>query len=122
MHYVIGVFGAAVGLLGLTSVAVPSTLRRLIRSWSSQGRFVVAILTRLVIGAILIYAADATRFPVIIKMLGGISVAAAVVIAVMGRSTLDRMVDWWMAKSDTILRVSAFFAALFGAFLVYAVT
>jgi len=37
----------------------------------------------------------------------------------MGRERLDKLVNWWLSRSDGLLRVSALFAALFGAYLVY---
>jgi hypothetical protein len=37
----------------------------------------------------------------------------------MGRERLNQLVEWWLARSDGLLRLSTLFAALFGGFLVY---
>lgn len=56
------------------------------------------------------------------RILAVIAFAAAVGILIMGRRRLDDLVTWWLTRSDALLRLSAAFAGLFGAFLVYVAT
>ena len=49
-------------------------------------------------------------------------VAAAVVVLLLGPERIDRLVKWWLALPDPVLRLSMAFAAAFGVFLVYVAT
>lgn len=70
-------------------------------------------------GAFLWIIADALRFPYLMRIIAAISLFAALAIMIMGRERLDTLVDWWLARSDGLLRLSTFFAAAFGGFLIY---
>jgi hypothetical protein len=85
-----------------------------------RGRYVAAVVVRLVLGLLFLWLADELRYPVVMRILGGLSIAAAIGILLMGREWLDRMIDWWMARGDGVLRIGMLFAMLFGAFLVHA--
>ena len=119
MSWVITALGALIVVLGALGLIQPDRFRAMFSTMDSRSRFVFAIVTRLAIGAFLWFAADELRFPVVMRVLAVIAVMAAVGILVMGRKRLDRLVDWWLSKPDSVLRVSAVFAATFGAFLVY---
>jgi len=111
-----GVLIVLIGLLGLVS---PARFRAVLERTTSQTRFLAGIILRLGLGALLWIIADALRFPQLMRILAAISIIAAVGILIMGRERLDRLVDWWLARSDGLLRLSTFFAAAFGGFLVY---
>lgn len=112
----VGILAVLIGLLGL---AAPMRFRAAFQGTTSQVRFVAAITVRLGLGAFLWIAADELRFPYVMRIIAAISLFAAVAILIMGRERLDRLVDWWLARSDGLLRLSAFFAAAFGGFLIY---
>ena len=119
MSWVITALGALIVVLGALGLVQPDRFRAMFSTMDSRSRFVFAIVIRLAIGAFLWFAADELRFPAVMRVLAVIAVMAAVGILVMGRKRLDRLVDWWLSKPDSVLRVSAVFAATFGAFLVY---
>ncbi len=112
----LGVLIAFVGALGILS---PEKFRGLLQQWPSRGRFWSAILIRLLIGALFLWLADELRYPLAMKIFGGISIFAAVGILIMGRESLDRLVAWWLGRGDGLLRLSTLFAMLFGVFLVH---
>jgi hypothetical protein len=87
--------------------------------WQGQARFLFAIIVRIVFGAIVLAIATELRYPVVMQIIGGISIAAAIVILLIGQERLDRFIGWWMRLSDNVLRGSAVFALVFGAFLIY---
>lgn len=119
MHYLVLLVGVLIALLGLVGVVAPVRFRRLLRSWQSRPRFWFAVLFRLLMGALLLIAADELRFSFAMKVLGGITLAAGIGVLVMGRERLDRMVNWWLARPDGLMRFSTAMAAAFGVFLVY---
>jgi hypothetical protein len=113
---VIGVFFVLVGLTGLVQ---PYRFRSTIGAMDSRPRFISAVVIRLLMGALLWWLADELRHPQVMRVLAIIAVAAAVVILVAGQARLDSMVRWWLGKPDSVLRISATFAALFGAWLAW---
>jgi len=117
---IIAVLGALIVALGLIGLFQPDRFRWMFTSMDSRARFVFAIVTRVVLGGLLWWLADELRYPRVMRVLAVIAIAAAAGLLLMGRERLDRLVDWWLSRSDRLLRVSALFATAFGAFLVYA--
>lgn len=119
MTLIVAVLGALIVLLGLVGLIQPARFRSMFSTMDSQVRFVFAIVTRLAIGALLWWLADELRHPHVMRILAAIAIFAAVMLLIMGRERLDRLIDWWLSKSDGLLRTSALLAAAFGAYLVY---
>lgn len=122
MPLVIAVLGVLAVLLGLFGLLYPNRFRALFDTTTSRTRFLSAITSRLAMGVLLWYAADELRFPHLMRILAAIAFAAALVVLVMGQERLDRLVNWWLSRSDGLLRASALFAGVFGAFLIYVST
>ena len=119
MTLLVALIGGLIVLLGLLGLVQPTRFRSLFSTMDRQVRFVLAIVIRLAMGALLWWLADELRHPHVMRIIAVIAVVAAVGILVMGRKRLDRLVDWWLGRSDSVLRVSALFAATFGAYLVF---
>jgi len=119
MTLLVAILGALIVLLGLVGLVQPARFRSLFTTMDSKTRFVLAIVTRLAIGALLWWLADDLRHPHVMRILAVIAVVAAVGVLVAGRARLDKLIDWWLAKPDGVLRVSALFAAVFGAYLTW---
>lgn len=82
----------------------------------------VAVLVRLALGAALIVAAPASPFPVVFQAFGWIAIAAAVVLALLGRErTREFIVEWFRRFAETTIRVWLLFGIAFGGFLIYGV-
>jgi hypothetical protein len=80
---------------------------------------ILAVGVRVVIGFLLIlYAAD-SRFPMVIVILGWLSIGAAFVFAVMGRRRFLSLMSRAFSLSERFGRVGGLMAMAFGAFLVY---
>lgn len=122
MKHAVLVMGGCVLILGLVGLLAPARFRKAFEAMTSQSRFIAAIVLRLGFGVLLWFAADQLRFPGVMRILAVIAFAAAVGVLIMGRERLDRLVTWWLTRSDALLRLSVVFAGLFGAFLVYVAT
>ncbi len=122
MTVIVAVFGALVALLGLVGLFQPDRFRSIFTAMDSQIRFIIAIALRLAMGGVLWWLADELRHPHVMRVLAAIAIFAAVMLLIMGRERLDRLIGWWLSRSDGLLRVSALFAAAFGVFLVYVAT
>ncbi len=122
MTWFVAALGAVIVLVGLVGLGQPGRFRAMFEAMDSQTRFVLGVGIRLVMGALLLWVADELRHPQVMRILGVVAIAAALGILVAGRARLDRLVDWWLRLDDGLLRLSAAFAAAFGAFLVYVAT
>jgi hypothetical protein len=119
MKLVVAGLGALIILIGLLGLLAPAHFRAAFNSMTSQTRFLVAIIVRLGLGALVWIIADSLRFPQLMRIIAAISIFAAVGVLIMGRERLDKLVDWWLARSDGLLRFSTALAAAFGGFLIY---
>jgi hypothetical protein len=119
MTLLVAAFGVPIFLLGIVGLMQPDRFRSYLGEMDSQLRFVLAIVIRVFMGALLWWLAEDLRHTPVMRVLAAIAIFAAVGILIMGRERLDKLVNWWLSLSDGLLRVSALFAALFGAYLVY---
>jgi amino acid permease len=119
LKIIIAVFGVLICLGGLTILILPEKFKDIMNRWTGQPRFLFAVIIRVVLGAILLSEAANLKFPLAMKIIGAISILAAVVLLLVGQQRMDRFIDWWMRMSDNILRVWSVFAFAFGGFLIY---
>ena len=116
----LGVFICGMGLAGIVSPGkFTAWADRLI---GVNTTIYFAVLTRLLLGTALILVAAESRFPLVLTVLGWLSIIAAVVLALIGRKGMQRMMRWFIDKtSQAVTRAWLLLAAVFGAFLIYAV-
>ena len=122
MRYIVMLFGAATAIAGVIIVISPETVFGLIRKhMASMGMHVLAGVARIVLGAALILCAAETNLPAAIEVIGWITLVAALVLAIMGRTNFKRLMAWALGIPSTFRRIGGLLALLFGGFLVYAV-
>ena len=122
MHYIIMLFGAATTIAGVIIVISPETVFGLIRKhMASMGIHVLAVVMRIVLGATLILCAAESKFPAAIEVIGWITLVAALVLGVMGRTHFKGLMAWALGMPSSSRRIGGLLAALLGGFLVYAV-
>ena len=121
MTILIILFGLLTLLAGVIIVINPDIIfgylrDNLDRPWLQ----LVAIIVRLVLGILLIHTAELSRFPLIIEMLGWLSIAAAVTFALIGRQRFLKLMAWAFSLLKPYGRIGGLLAIAFGGFLVYA--
>lgn len=119
MTLVVAAIGALIVLLGLVGLVQPDRFRAMFSTMDTRLRFVLAIGVRVAMGAFLWWLAEDLRHPQVMRIIAALAIFAAVGVLLMGQARLDKLIDWWLSRSDGLLRFSALFAAAFGAYLVY---
>ena len=119
MKILIALFGVLICLGGLTILILPEKFKNIMNRWTGQPRFLFAVIIRVVLGAILLSEAANLKFPFAMKIIGAISILAAVVLLLVGQERMDRFIDWWMKQSENVFRVASVLAFALGAFLIY---
>lgn len=121
MTLIIIIFGLLTSVAGILILINPETVFAPLRNnVEKPWLHVTAIVVRLILGVLLILYADVSRFPLIILIIGYLSIAAAGVFSIIGRQRFIRLMRWAFSFLQPWGRVGGLFAALFGGFLVYA--
>ena len=121
MTVLIIIFGALTLLAGIVIVINPEVIFGFLRNNLDKLIIhILAVVTRLVIGALLIYQSYISKFPFVIEVIGWLSIVAAIFLAVMGRRNFNRLMSWALSLSKPFGRVGGILAMAFGAFLIYA--
>jgi len=121
MTLLIIAFAALTLVAGVVIVLNPEIVFGFLRNnLNKPGLHILAVVVRLVLGALLIQQSNLSRFPIAIEVIGWISIVAAVSLAVMGRRNFNRLMSWALSVAKPFARIGGVIAAAFGAFLVYA--
>ncbi len=121
MTVLIIIFGALTLLAGIVIVINPEVIFGFLRNnLDKLVLHILAVVIRLVLGALLIYQSNISKFPFVIEFIGWISIVAAIFLAVMGRRNFNLLMSWALSLSKPFGRVGGILAVAFGAFLIYA--
>lgn len=113
------VIGAAMGIACLYGLVFPKQLISWISSfWKNRASFLLAIAVRLVFGALLIFAASATKHEATFTFLGYLMILAGVLVAILGKTKIGMMILW--VKTWPLLWVRSWlvFGLIFAGFIV----
>jgi len=116
---IVSILGVLITLIGVMGIAKPQRLIYLVEHWHGPTRFWVAIVVRVLLGVALLAVAPACRLPMLVRIIGVISIVAAMGILIFGRARLDSFIRWWLMR-PALMRLSATVAVAFGVLLVYA--
>jgi len=121
MTILIIIFGALTLLAGIVIVINPETIFGFLRNNLDKVELhILAVVVRIVLGVLLIYQSSISNFPLVIEIIGWLSIVAAIFLAVMGRRNFKRLMSWALSLAKPIGRVGGVIAMAFGAFLIYA--
>lgn len=121
MTELIVLLGALIVLAGLMLVADPEIiLGYLRRNMDQPAIHILAVAVRLVLGTLLILQSDLSKYPLVIELLGWLSIVAGLSLALMGRQRFLRFMSWALRRSRPLGQVGGVLAAAFGGFLVHA--
>jgi len=120
MIHIITIVGILICGAALVGLAAPATLTSMAASVAESERLRVAVtVSRLLFGGIAILAANATHYPLTMKIIGVAAIMAGTALATINRETLK---TWMGALSGRagVSRLMSLLALLFGGFLLHA--
>lgn len=121
MTVLIIIFGVLTLLAGIVIVINPEVIFGFLRKNLDKVELhILAVVVRLVLGALLIFQSSVSKFPFVIEIIGWLSIVAAISLGVMGRRNFKRLMLWALSFVKTFGRVGGALAAAFGSFLIYA--
>ena len=74
----------------------------------------------MVFGLALWFAGPASRAPLLLQVLGAITLVAGVMLPFIGVDRFKALLDWWTKLSPTAMRFNSLFAVVFGAIILWA--
>ena len=103
--------------LGLTGVLWPEGLMQFATFSFTRSGLYVAAAVRIVMGALLFFAASSTRTPKTVRVIGLIILVAGIATALIPAERALAMKDWWVARGPDTLRIAACFPLAVGIFI-----
>ncbi len=91
-------------LVGLWFLIQPGSAQGMVQWWSQGERLWLAVGFRLVVGGLLIYAASACVWSLFVRVLGIVTVIAAVALPLVGFDTIRTLLEWVMALDVGAIR------------------
>ena len=123
MALLIKILGTSIILAGIAVLINPSSLYALIKSsLDHQWLYITAIILRASMGVLLIAAAKRSKFPLAIKVIGYMTILAAIVFLLIGQTRFQEFMSSMMDTLQPVTWMSGLIAVAFGAFLIYAFT
>jgi hypothetical protein len=115
------VFGALTLLAGIIIIVNPVNVFGLFNKHIEKLELhILAIVIRLILGGLLVYYSAASKFSLIIEVIGWISIVAAIFFTLIGRNNFKRLMSWALSLQKPFGRFGGFLAICFGALLIYA--
>jgi hypothetical protein len=109
----------AVLTLGAIGVFSPNTLLAIGREFASPVGLFVAAAIRVVFGAVLIFAAPASRAPQALRVVGLVILVAGVITPFFGVERARGILDWWSTQGTVLTHIAPAVALAFGGTLIY---
>ena len=121
MQIIALVLSLLVAALGAMGVVSPERLLGIVRRFESPAGLLAAAGFRVILGAVLFFAAPDSRAPGVVRILGVLIFAVGLITPLFGVRRFSRLLKWWSARSSLFTRAWAGFALAFGLLLAYAV-
>jgi hypothetical protein len=122
LHGVILGVAIMITMLCIYGVLSPRSLTNwLVGFWPKPYAMPMAIIGRLVLGVVFILAAETSRFPDFFTIVGGLSIAAAVLIPIVGKEKVGKVIAWGGEQSPMVMRLWCLFGVMIGLLLGYGV-
>ena len=116
------ILGFLMMLLGLSALLVPDRVLPFARFATTAKGVYVAAAIRLLIGLNLLMAAAGSRFPVVLRVLGGLAILGGIATLVIGVAGAQRIAEQILPYATAAIRGIGAFLVVIGAFVVYAVS
>jgi hypothetical protein len=121
MRLLVLLFALFAGTMGVLAMLFPTQANHVARLFRDRGGLYAATAIRLVFGAAILFAANASRAPMTLRIFGALILITGLLVPVLGLERHRRMLDWWLESGRTIQVAWGLLALAISAFLVYSV-
>src|SRR5438132_5430803 len=110
---------AAIAAMGVLVIVLPARSNDLTRLFADKTGLWVATAIRAVLGLGLLAAAEDSKAPMLLRILGLIILVVAIAMPLLGFDRHRRMIDWWLARDRKIQMICGAAAFVLGIGLIY---
>jgi hypothetical protein len=110
---------AAMAAMGVAIIVVPARTDELVRLFTDKTGMWVATAIRAVFGLGLLAAAEDSKAPMLLRLLGLLVLIVAIVVPILGLDRHRRMIEWWLTRPRTMQIASGAVSFVLGIFLIY---
>lgn len=115
------IFASLMMVAGVVLIVIPAVIFGFLRNQSeSTAIHAIAVMSRLIIGALLVAQSSLSRFPLEIEVLGWVLIFVGLSLAIIGRNNFRKLMSLLLARFHSLGRFAGIVAVAFGGFLVYA--
>ena len=115
------IFAVVILTAGVMILINPEMVFSHMRKNAKKARLqILAVVVRMVFGALLIYHAGESKFPLTMEIIGWVSLVAAIGLVLVGPHRFSRLMLWALSHVKRYGRVAGAVAVSFGVFLIYA--
>lgn len=107
-------------LVGLVVLIVPQSMRQALKVFLDRRWMPAASIVRIVIGLVLVFGADETRWPTFVLGFGLLMLIAGLAIPFIGFDRIERLANFWLRQSNAVVRLWSVSAIALGGALVWA--
>ena len=119
--FILILFGALMIVAGFMLFINPALILNFIENNNNNpGLYLTAIMTRGLLGVLLIFQAGNSIHPLAVTIIGWIAVIAAICFLLMGRKNFSRLLNWIMTKITSWAKAAGIAAVIFGSYIIYA--
>src|SRR5437588_3239124 len=115
------ILSAFVAAMGLLAIFFPGRANDMARLFADKVGLWVATAIRAVLGLGLLAAAEDSKAPMLLRILGLIILVVAIAMPLLGLDRYRRMIDWWLARDRKIQIICGATSFVFGVVLIYAI-
>jgi len=115
------ILSAFVAAMGALAVFFPGRANDLARLFADKTGLWVATAIRAVLGLGLLVAAEDSKAPMLLRILGLIILLVAIAMPLLGLDRHRRMIDWWLARDRKIQIICGAASFVLGVLLIYAI-
>src|SRR5437588_3096070 len=112
---------AAIATMGVLVIILPARSNDLTRLFADKTGLWVATAIRAILGLGLLAAAEDSKAPMLLRILGLIILVVAIAMPLLGLGRHRRMIDWWLARDRKIQIICGATSFVFGVVLIYAI-
>ena len=112
---------AAIAAMGVLVIILPARSNDLTRLFADKTGLWVATAIRAALGLGLLAAAENSKAPMLLRILGLIILVVAIAMPLLGLDRHRRMIDWWLARDRKIQIICGTASLVFGVVLIYAI-
>jgi hypothetical protein len=115
------ILSASVAAMGVLVIVSPARANDLKRLFADKTGLWVATAIRAVLGLSLLAAAEDSKAPMLLRILGLIILVVAIAMPLLGLDRHRRMIDWWLARNRKIQIICGAASFALGVVLIYVI-